>query len=250
MQGQSECLSEDAVVENAFEYKFLTDELEPLKNPVGENITVDFKEGYTRVKGTSSDDWRERHLLGSACYNHTNLVPQFCRAYVQETQHTVVAVHVAKGNTEISYWLPESDGYKALIKKSKSAIKKVSPEHIYFVWLQGESDAIAGKSKLYYKKKLTDLCDGLKNDAGIEKFGIIRVGRFTNDSRDDVIMSAQDEICEENTDFLMLTDIASSLNEKPEYMNPYVRGHFGAKGLEMLGHRAGLALGIFCRENN
>ena len=59
MQGQSECLSEDNVVENAFEYKFLTDESVPLKNPVGENITVDFKEGYVHVKGTPSDKWRD-----------------------------------------------------------------------------------------------------------------------------------------------------------------------------------------------
>lgn len=246
MQGQSECLSEEAIVENAYEYKFLKDELVPLKNPVGENITYDFKEGYLRVKGAPSDEWRDTHVLGSACYNHTNLVPEFCRAYIRENSREVVAVHAAKGNTEISYWLPGSMGYEALVKKSKAAVEKVCSEHIYFVWLQGESDAIAGKSIAYYKECLAKLCNALKKDVGIEKFGIIRVGRFTNDERDDRIILAQSETCRENEDFLMLTEIATELNENPEYMNPFVKGHFSAKGLEMLGREAGKTLGRLC----
>ena len=249
MQGQSECLSEDNVVENAFEYKFLTDESVPLKNPVGENITVDFKEGYVHVKGTPSDKWRDTHLTGSACYNHTNLVPEFCRAYTENSERQVVAVHVAKGNTTISEWLPGTKGYDVIVKKSICAVKKANPEHVYFVWLQGESDAIAGKSSCYYKEKLTELCNGLKKDIGLEKFGIIRVGRFVNDSLDDRIILAQDEICKENEDFIMLTDIATDLNEKPEYMNPFVKGHYSAKGLEKLGKTAGKALAEFSVKN-
>jgi hypothetical protein len=246
MQGQSECLSEEAVVENAYEYKFLKDELVPLKNPVGENITYDYKEGYLHIKGAPSDPWRDTHVFGSSCYNHTNLVPEFCRAYVKETGGEVLAVHAAKGNTEISFWLPGSDGYNAVVKKSLGALAKVNPERVFFVWLQGESDAIAGKSISYYKESLTKLCDGLKKDVGIEKFGIIRVGRFVNDERDDRIILAQSEICRENEDFLMLTEIATELNENPEYMNPFVKGHFSAKGLEMLGHEAGKTLGKLC----
>ena len=33
----------------------------------------------------------------------------------------------------------------------------------------------------------------------------------------------------------MLTDIATELNKQNKYMNPYVRGHYSAKGLEVLG---------------
>lgn len=39
MQGQTECMSEDMIVSNAFEYLYLDDDMVPLKNPVGENIT-------------------------------------------------------------------------------------------------------------------------------------------------------------------------------------------------------------------
>ena len=40
----------------------------------------------------------------------------------------------------------------------------------------------------------------------------------------------------------MLTDIATQLNEQSEYMNPCVRGHYSAKGLEKLGMEAGKTL--------
>ena len=46
MQGQSETLSEHDIVKDAYEYKWLTDELVPLQNPVGENITYSMNQGY------------------------------------------------------------------------------------------------------------------------------------------------------------------------------------------------------------
>ncbi len=135
--------------------------------------------------------------------------------------------------------MPGYDGYKIIVKKACSAIKKVksqtSVDRIFFVWLQGESDAVCGNSKAYYKERITELIEAFKKDIGIEKIGLIRVGRFTNDERDFEIISAQDEMCIENTDFLMLTEIAIELNAQKEYMNPYVRGHYSAKGLEKLG---------------
>lgn len=88
------------------------------------------------------------------------------------------------------------------------------------------------------------LADALKQDLGVEKFGVIRVGCFVNDDRDWQIIGAQDEICEENNDFLMLTKLATDLNKSPEHMNPYAWGHFSAKGLETLGEAAGKTLGL------
>ena len=47
MQGQSEYFSDCLPIENVFEYKYLDDEIIPLGNPVGENIT---KEGEKEAK--------------------------------------------------------------------------------------------------------------------------------------------------------------------------------------------------------
>ena len=160
MQGQSECLTETEIVNNAYEYRYLTDELINLQNPVGENMKSDFTEGYF-FENDIGVKWVQEHILGGACYKHTNLVPEFSRAYTEITGNEVVAVHVAKGSTEIDKWLKGTLGYEALCKKSLKAIEKVGKEnigHIYFMWLQGESDAIAGNSKSYYKEKLVELC--------------------------------------------------------------------------------------------
>jgi len=242
MQGQCECLSENDTVKGAYEYKFLTDELLPLKNPVGENITYSTEKGYEVTPSTNASLWLKQHALGAACYGNTNLVPSFCRTYTENTERQVLAVHAAKGSTRISDWMPDSPIYQVLIQKARGAIEKVKPERVFFVWLQGESDAIAGMTKDDYKGALQRLCAALKAELEIDLFGIIRVGRFTNDDRDLKIISAQDEICREDGDFAMLTDIATELNEQNEYMNPFVKGHYSAKGLEMLGRAAAQTL--------
>ena len=241
MQGQSERLSESEVVPCAWEYRFLTDSLVPLRNPVGEDITHQNTQGYLFVKGTVIREWLEHHTAGSACYGHTNLVPACCRAYIQATGREVTAVHIAKGSTQIAYWLPEGAGHSILLEKTAAAKKKVNPDRIWFVWLQGESDALASTSKECYKESLVRLMASLK-ELGVEKFGIIRVGRFAGDERDDAVLDAQCEICRENPDFVMLTTLAEELFKDPRYMNPAVRGHFSAEGLETLGSAAGEAL--------
>ena len=247
MQGQSECLSENAVVENAYEYKWLSNSMVKLKNPVGEDITCAMEEGYAVTRETNLSQWLSDHVLGRACYGNTNLVPSFCRAYIKTTGHTVLAVHAAKGSTRIQDWLPNSDGYRAIVSKSLSAIQKVKEQHnvdrILFVWLQGESDAVAGVSKNDYKTEMMNLASGLKTDLCIERFGVIRVGAFANDYRDDEIIAAQGEICREDNFFAMLTECATELNKDALMMNPNVRGHYSARGLEYLGERAGTTLG-------
>lgn len=247
MQGQSECLSESEPVAGAWEYHFLGDTMAALKNPVGEDILYSGRAGEPYTDGVDLVRWLSEHVLGSAAYGYTNLVPSFVRAYIKQRRAAVVAVHAAKGSTQIADWLPGSSGYRMLAAKAAAAIKKTAQAHrigrIAFVWLQGESDAILAHSKDSYKDSLRLLAGGLKEDLGVECFGIIRVGRFTGDARDDEIIAAQDEICKEDAFFLMLTEAATELNETPGMMNPNVPGHYSARGLETLGALAGAALG-------
>ncbi len=252
MQGQTECLSDESIVERAFEYKWLDNCLVPLKNPVGENIRNDGKAGYpvtNKIIEAGLDVWLADHVLAASCFGNTNLVPKFCEAYLQAKKDTegVVAVHAAKGSTRIIEWLPGTKGYELLISKAKAAIDLVGRkniDNIYFVWLQGESDALASVRKEEYKAYLRTLKTSLQEDIGVEHFGIIRVGCFTNDERDWEIIRAQSEICEEEKGFVMLTEIAVELNKQAEYMNPDYHGHYSAAGIEKLGNIAGKTLAI------
>lgn len=254
MQGQTETLTNTDIVEGAYEYRLLEGKYVPLKNPVGENIRYDRSKENTSMeakKHMSHEEVLSTFVLLASCYGNTNLVPEFCKAYLAYSggDADVLAVSVAKGSTQIHEWLPGTEGYKAILEKTQAATSRAEKEyeirHVFFTWLQGESDAIAGVDKETYKKRLIQLCATLQSDLGIEKFGIIRVGRFTNDEKDMEIIQAQSEICQENDDFLMLTEMATQLNEMKEYMNPYVAGHYSAKGLEKLGAEAGKTLGTY-----
>ena len=241
MQGQTERLSESEIVENALEYKWMADFLTPLKNPVGESVTINKTPGYGPFINCPAHPWLEEHVFGAACYGYTNMVPSFCRTYIKETGNDVIAVHAAKGSTKISYWLPGTIGFECIKEKSLGAIKKAKEEfeigNIFFVWLQGESDACASVKKDEYKEMLISLWEGLK-EFGVNKFGIVRVGRFAGDERDDEIINAQEEICEENETFVMLTRETERISKIPEYMSPTFAGHYSAKGQELLGEKA------------
>ena len=251
MQGQSECLSEACPVAGAYEYRWLTDTLQPLQNPVGEDVRYDGGAGWRFEQGSSAEDWLRTHVIGSACYGHTSLIPAFCRAYLSVASTEVIAVPCAKGSTEIKDWLPGTPGYEAIVQKSRAAMRKVeSIGSVYFVWLQGESDAVFSCSKAAYGQSLAALEQALAKDLKINAFGIIRVGRFTSDARDDEIIEAQREICAAHPRFWMLSELADELEKDPLCMNPHVGGHFGAKGLALLGADAGKTLGKYRMEAN
>lgn len=243
MEGQTERLADSSIVPDAYEYKYATDSLVPLCDPFGENLHYDGTQGeaYEDYMGMS---WHEKHVLGGSAYGNTTLIPEFCRVYTKETKREVIAVGAAKGNETIDYFLPGNPGYGILVEKTKKAAEKAGAAsgRIYLVFLQGESDALTSKDTETYYRQIKTMAHSLERDIGLSRFGVIRVGRFTNDERDDKIIAAQDMICRDDGLFIMLTDEATELNKIPEYMNPNAAGHFSAKGLQKLGRDAASTL--------
>lgn len=241
MQGQTgEKPEENQVVAGAMEYRFLTDSLIPLCDPVGEDI--------------------ENGLLLAAHNGCGTIVPDFCRTYINKTARNIVAVHTARGSTTISEWLKGTARYECMIRKISAAIQKVERfsevGKIYFVWLQGESDAIIGTSQAEYERMITNFKNQLKADLKINKFGIIQIGYFCRIVpwlefskngegifRDEKIMTAQKHIPEVDKDFVMLTDICKKISMDSEYMNPNAGGHYNNKGMSVIGQKAGDTLG-------
>ena len=128
-----------------YEYKYLIDEIVELKDPVGEDIGIDLF--CAPVNGCGS------------------LVPAFCNAYAKKNGG-IVGVHCAKGNTSIADWKPGMPRYELLVQKVQRAIIKTNEKFgigkKYFVWLQGESDALLKNSEEMYLKSLIELKNALK----------------------------------------------------------------------------------------
>ena len=227
MQGQTESLPPCHVVKRAFEYRFQTDSRIPLQHPVGE----DFGD-----------------LLLGAHEGHGSLVPDFCEAYVKNTGREVLAVHAAKGATTIAQWLSPSERYQMLVKKCRAAISSVNDVgKIFFIWLQGESDAIEGTSSAVYCRRLKTFRADLVRDLHIDGFFLIRVGKFTRDERDLEILCAQEELCQTD-EFVMLTRCTGWMTEHVEqYMNPFAEGHYNNAAMSVIGRRAGEQLACYAR---
>lgn len=236
MQGSTGEKCTEPQVDGAFEYKYLTNELTPLRNPVGEDV---------------NDDVLARSALGNG-----SLVPFFCKEYIRLTKKQVTAIHVAKGNTTLDSWLNGTERFDLATKKILCGIEKVREnfpvEKIYFIWLQGESDAIKRTGTAAYEKMLVEFKNALKERISFDKFAIIRQGYFSEfadwvdgsaeEKRkdDEEIMNAFELAAEEDDDFLVLTRICAELSRQQKWLNPKEFGpHYNNAAMKIIGTDAG-----------
>ena len=240
MQGQTEALPEEnAPVSGAWEYRVKDDAYIPLAHPVGEGL--------------------ENGLLSASDQGHGSLVPDFCRAYTEKTGIKVAAIHAARGNTRIDEWEKGTARYACALDKIRNGIRKAEAlgevGEIYYIWLQGESDAVCSTPADEYIRRLIRYKDDLKADVGISRFGVIQVGYFCRNVswltdctkeeaalRDETIRSAQLRAVEADGDFCLLTQICGRLSMDPQYLNPYAEGHYNNRAMTLIGTDAGNAL--------
>lgn len=230
-------------VTNTMEYRYLTNMLQSLTHPVGEVLGGDLLTGVDK---------------GSP-------VPYTCAAYIANSGRQAVAIHVAQGATRIDEWLRGTDRYTVMLDKVKAGIRMAKDSgkigNILCVWLQGESDALNRTSKEDYMRMLTAFKDALKQDIGLNKFGIIEVGYFCytvgwltdrtkEDAKacDETIMAAQEALPTVDADFVMLTQICKVLSLDSAYENPLADGHYTNKGVAIIGEEAGKALAKLVKE--
>ncbi len=258
MQGQTEARPSDRPVTDAYEYLTISDSLEPLAHPVGESVGYDAAH-FSHV------------LLAQSYKKRGNLVPDFCRSYLRtqkrlspDEEHRAAAIHTALGSTVIADWLKGTARYDALVEKARRGIEKARTlgaiGKIRFVWLQGESDALAHTATAEYLDRLYALKNALKEDLGIDAFGIIRVGYFcclapwrsseeyeARRACDDAVMKAQELAVKRDGDFVMLTRITASLSLDKRWINPEAAGHFNNAAMKRIGSRAGARLAAWKR---
>ena len=208
----------------AYEYKYLTDGLTELKNPVGETF------GQAEVSSGSS------------------IVPQFCADYVEATGRKVIAVHVARGGQEIAKFMQGQTLYNNIVDKYSACLEyletsgEYSVGHTFYVMFQGESDSLntsTGKttSKEQYISNYMNFHDGLQQEFDFEFGAIIYTGRNTNESLAGVktVNAAQKALAEAESDIIVCDkEPADWYRLHLEYMRSD-NVHLNAEGLKRVG---------------
>jgi hypothetical protein len=144
-------------------------------------------------------------------------------------------------------------------QKIRNGIKKIGDKfpikNVYFIWLQGESDAVAGTTAEEYKQRFLCIKSALKSAFGIQKFGVIKVGYFASQVSwmkrgtptqrllmDEAIMQAQEELAEKESNVVMLTRVCTEYSLRKDKLNPNEEGHYNNAAMEEIGKAAAVGL--------
>ena len=200
-----------------------------------------FGEGTNRVNGLDS--------TGNYSINGT-LVSAFCINYYKQTKTPVVGVSCAWGGSSTNTWLSRgllSKTQKNLkLAKKKLKKNKVKVRHIYMVWYQGESDAMQSVSESTYISRMKKIYKKMKS-VGVEKVFVIRIGH--NLAAPDMnysIMKAQDKLCAQNKNFILVSKKASKYLDRSCYSDTI---HLNQKSLNAVGYEAGKAAGKYVKKH-
>jgi len=204
-----------------------------------------FGEGTNRVNGLDSK-------YGNYSTNGT-LVSAFCMNYYKQTKVPVVGVSCAWGGSSTNTWL--NRGLLATTQKNlrlaKKQLKKnkVKVRHIYMVWYQGESDAAQGISEGTYISRMKKIYKKMKK-VGVEKIFVIRIGHdLAAPNMNYTIMKAQENLCSQNKNFIMVSKKASSyINSYPYYYSDTI--HLNQKALNAVGYEAGKSAGKYVKKHS
>lgn len=194
--------------------------------------------------GKYEDKYRGINDAGEKCKTGS-LVTCFVNNYYHITSTPIIAVSASQGGTSINKWLNYYliDDAMDRCKKAETYLfnNGIVINHKYMVWYQGENDYATSSSD--YKSQLVTLVNKMKT-VGVQKCMIIRIGR--NESSPyayDHIMVAQNQLCQENNDFLMISTRAQRFAFTDCMNDDGI--HVSQKGLNILGTEAGRNAGRY-----
>ena len=119
--------------------------------------------------------------------------------------------------------------------------------HKYMAWCQGETDGDRNTSadvkKANYKAEFIPIFNAMKA-AGIEKCFMIRIGEYNGVEQIDYgpIILAQNEICQENEDVVMVSTSFASMKARGLMKDTY---HYYQEGYNQVGEQAGYWAAVY-----
>lgn len=228
-------------------------------------------------------------INGSSAYGY---IPAFINAYYAVTGRKVCACFKSNGGTSIHYWFPfelDADGNEtsksstyypqmiSAINSSKTHLTSYGYEigDVLMVWCQGENDAAylgndtannycteygttckTDEQKIsYYKKGLSRIVQKMKEDVGLTTIFNMRIGHSgSKKMRNQVIIEAQNQLCRENPDCVMVSTIMAGAKDfieedgsKRDLMID--ASHYLPEGYLRAGMEGGINAGIYQKSN-
>lgn len=257
---------------------------------VPQSTAYTFQTGANGTCGTEYLDIVEPlSVNGSTGYGY---IPAFLNTYNKITGRDACCCFKSEGGTSIHNWFPyvlDSDGnettsttsYYTAIKNAVNHTKqmftnnKIELGDILLVWCQGENDAAylgndtansycteygttrkTDEQKIeYYKKGFSRIVEKLKEDVGLSTAFIIRIGHSGNKvMRNEVIIEAQNQLCREHPDCVMVSTIFAGaknfIEEDGTTRNLMIdNSHYLPEGYLRAGLEAGINAGIYQKSN-
>lgn len=138
-----------------------------------------------------------------------SMVSALCEAYFSLTNIPIVAVSCSMGGTDTAFWHPDKPPIKDAKVRLRTAEQFLTENgyvvrHRYMVWCQGEQDGFNGLCGEEYITRLNAMISRMKT-AGIEKCFIVQIGHQRDNDSFDQIIAAQEKLCRENPDALMVS---------------------------------------------
>lgn len=214
------------------EYRVISDPeiLHPIEEPFGryENKEGGLYEGEEKKKGS--------------------LVSSFVNTYYELTGHKVVAVSASVGGMAMDLWL--ADGIiEDSVSRINSAVAYLDEhnydiEHVFVVWLQGESDGARNVPPETYKEYFYEYMNNILATS-VERVFLITPGRIYYDANAfNEIIKVQQEICENDENFVLATSIMSEIPIE-DMSDAY---HYNQNALNLIGEEAAKGVAEYIQE--
>lgn len=176
-----------------------------------------------------------------------SLVSAFTNTYYKATGVPVLAFSATRSGSSVTYWqsLPvqEELSQKFDFVNAWCASNHVAIRRRYVVWLQGETDAMAGMSTATYEEALTSVFDPLFKK-GLEQVFVVTIGQVAGmPGAYDNIANAQIDLCVKNPHFTLGTDVLRTLPDA--YIPDTI--HYNQTALNTAGTQAGTVAAMFSK---
>lgn len=175
------------------------------------------------------------------------IVPSFVNSYYRVTETPVIVVSASIGGTQSASFKQGTPIFNDAVNRLELSKKWLRDNgyiisHIYMVWCQGESDGDANVSIETYKANFENIFSGMKAN-GVEKCFLIRIGEDNGTDKDYTdIMQAQNQICKENEDVVMVSLDFQSMLSRGLMKDAW---HYFQQAYNEVGATAGYHAGIY-----